>query len=133
MLKEIAGKYYKMGYNCAESTLRAGNDVYDLGLSDHDMKMAAGFGGGLQVGDICGVLSAASCIVSMRYVETKAHDYEKMKPMMQQLVMEFQRRMGSRLCSEIKPVFHTEENKCLDTVLTGAEVIEEFIEKWDKE
>ena len=45
MLKEVAIKYYRMGYNCAESIIRAGNEVYDLGLHDKDMNMTAAFGG----------------------------------------------------------------------------------------
>ena len=75
MLKEVAIKYYRMGYNCAESIIRAGNEVYDLGLHDKDMNMTAAFGGGFQIGDVCGALSGAACVISSRYVETKAHDY----------------------------------------------------------
>ena len=30
MLSETAVKYYHMGYNCAESIIRAGNEVYGL-------------------------------------------------------------------------------------------------------
>ena len=56
MLAETAVKYYHMGYNCAESIIRAGNEVYGLDLHDRDMKMTAAFGGGFQIGDVCGAL-----------------------------------------------------------------------------
>ena len=133
MLKEVAIKYYRMGYNCAESIIRAGNEVYDLGLHDKDMNMTAAFGGGFQIGDVCGALSGAACVISSRYVETKAHDYADMRPLTQKLVIAFQKRMSSRLCAQIKPVFHNKEIKCENTVATAAEVLEHVIMEWDAE
>lgn len=133
MLTEVAIKYYRMGYNCAESIIRAGNEVYDLGLHEKDMKMTAAFGGGLQIGDVCGALTGAACVISARYVETKAHDYADMRPLTQKLVIAFQKRMGSRLCAQIKPVFHDKELKCENTVATAAGVLEQVITDWDKE
>ena len=67
-------------------------------------------------------LSGAACVISSRYVETKAHDYKDMREITQKLVFTFQERMGSRLCSQIKPVFHTKETKCENTVAISAEV-----------
>ena len=72
MLEQLAEKYYNQGYNCAESIVHAGNEAYQLGLSEHDMRMAAAFGAGLQVGDVCGVLAGAGCVLSCLYVETRA-------------------------------------------------------------
>ena len=118
MLAEVAEKYYAQGYNCAESIIRAGNEVYDLHLHDKDMVMTAAFGGGFHIGDVCGALSGAACVVSARYIEHKAHD---------------QKRMGSRLCAQIKPVFHKPELKCHDTVVTAAQVLEEVLQSWDAE
>lgn len=133
MLKETAVKYYRMGYNCAESIIRAGNEVYDLGLHDKDMIMTAAFGGGFQLGDVCGALSGAACVISSRYVEVKAHDCEFLRPLTQKLVIAFQKRMGSRLCAQIKPVFHSKEKKCEQTVEAAASVLEEVIKEWDEE
>ena len=103
MLAETAVKYYHMGYNCAESIIRAGNEVYGLDLHDRDMKMTAAFGGGFQIGDVCGALCGAACVVSARYVETKAHDCSFLRTLTQKLVIAFQNKMGSRLCAKIKP------------------------------
>lgn len=131
MLKEIALQYYEKGYNCAESMLRAGNEYYQLGLHEHDMRMCAAFGGGFQLGDVCGVISGAACVISCRYVESKAHDYKDMREMTQKMVLAFQKRMKSRLCAEIKPLFYSKESKCAPTVAVGAEVLEAFIQEWD--
>ena len=51
MLKDFISKYYfDQNYNCAESILRAGNDYYNLGLHDNDMKLVGCFGAGIQCG-----------------------------------------------------------------------------------
>lgn len=133
MLKEVAVKYYRQGYNCSESILRAGNEVYQLGLHDRDMIMSAAFGGGFQIGDVCGALCGAACVISSRYVETKAHDCEDLRPLTQKLVIAFQKRMGSRQCAQIKPVFHTKELKCENTVAVSAEVLEDVLQHWEQE
>ncbi|MGX8834509.1 C-GCAxxG-C-C family (seleno)protein [Amedibacillus sp. YH-ame6] len=132
MLKEVAIKYYKQGYNCSESILRAGNEVYDLGLHDKDMVMCAAFGAGFQIGDVCGALCGAACVISSRYVEMKAHDCEDLRPLTQKLVIAFQKKLGSRVCTQIKPNFFTPEMRCERTVATGAEVLESVIQEWDE-
>lgn len=133
MFKDCAVKYYRMGYNCAESMIRAGNEYYELGLHDKDMIMTAGFGGGLQIGDVCGALTGAVCLLSSKYVETKAHDCEFLRTLTQKMVIAFQKKMGSRLCAQIKPVYHSKEVKCENTVAAAAEVLEEVIQEWEKE
>ena len=133
MLEEVARKYYKMGYNCAESIIRAGNEVYDLKLHDRDMVMTAAFGGGMQIGDVCGALTGACCVISARYVETKAHDYPEMRKLTQKLVLAFQQDMGSRLCAKVKPVHYSKELKCQNTVGRAAVILERVISEWDAE
>lgn len=133
MFKECAVKYYHQGYNCAESIIRAGNEYYDLGLHDKDMIMTAGFGGGLMIGDVCGALNGAICVLSSKYVETKAHDCDFLRPLIQKMVIAFQKKMGSRVCAKIKPVFHSPERKCENTVAAAAEVLEEVVMEWEKE
>ncbi|MDD3049161.1 MAG: C-GCAxxG-C-C family (seleno)protein [Bacilli bacterium] len=132
MLKEAAIKFYQQGYNCAESILHAGNEVYGLDLHEEDMRMVAAFGGGFQIGDVCGALSGAACVISSKYVENKAHDYVDMRALTQKLVLAFQKRLGSRLCAQIKPTFHSKELKCQNTVAVSAEVLEQVIEEWEE-
>ena len=134
MLGDIAGKYYEMGYNCAESVIHAGNDYYGLGLCEHDMRMTAAFGGGMQVGDVCGALSGAACVVSAKYIEVKAHEQkEELRTIMTRLVKAFQVRLGARTCAKIKSQFYNKNVKCLNTVTTAAEVLERVITEFDEE
>lgn len=133
MFRDIAKKYYEMGYNCAESILRAGNEYYNLGLNDHDMIMVAAFGGGMQVGDICGCITGACCILSSKYVQTKAHDCADLRKLTQRLVIAMQKALGSRHCCEIKVNFFSKEHGCMKTVLASADVIQQVFEEWDNE
>ncbi|MEF9967546.1 MAG: C-GCAxxG-C-C family (seleno)protein [Longicatena sp.] len=132
MLRECAVKYYRQGFNCAESILRAGNEVYDLKLQNKDMIMVAGFGGGLMIGDVCGALIGSIAVLSSKYVESKAHDCDFLRPLTQKMVIAFQKRMGSRVCAQIKPKLHTPELKCENSVAVAAEVLEEVILEWEE-
>lgn len=131
MLKEKAEAYYLQGYNCAECIIRAANDVYQLDLDEAALRMSAGFGAGMQVGDVCGALSGSICVISSRYVETKAHDCTALRPLCQKMVIAFQKRFSSRQCAKIKPMFFSKETRCLNTVSTAAQVLEEVLQEWD--
>ena len=56
ILEENVKKYYQSGYNCSETLLHACNETYQLDISEEDMKMMAGFGGGMFIGSTCGAL-----------------------------------------------------------------------------
>ena len=134
MLKEKAKYYYEQGYNCAEAIVHAGNDYYDLGLHEHDMRMVAGFGAGVQCGDVCGALLGSSAIISAKYIEVKAHNQPvELRKITTKLVKRFQDDMGSRLCAKVKSKFFNNEERCLNTVEASAQILEEVIKEWEKE
>ena len=134
MLKDEVKKYYLMGYNCSESLLHGGNDYYHLGLHDHDMKMVAAFGAGMQCGDICGALVGSACVISSKYIETKAHDQPvELRQLTNKLILAFKKRFGSKTCAQIKPNFFEPEIRCQNTVMYAAEVLESVIDEWDKQ
>lgn len=134
MLRDVAKKYYDMDYNCAEAIVHAGNEYYGLGLCDHDMRMAAAFGAGLQVGDVCGALTGSACVISAKYIENRAHEQKKeLHDVTLKLVREFQQKLGSRLCAKVKAVHFSKEVRCLNTVLLAADVLEQVIREFDAE
>ena len=60
-LEATVKKYYEVSYyNCSETIIHAGNEYYQLGLQEEDMKMLAGFGSGMYCGTTCGTLIAAA-------------------------------------------------------------------------
>ena len=56
--KEIALEYHKRGYNCSQSVLAALSKYYKLS-EDKVLAIAAGFGGGLRSGEVCGAISGS--------------------------------------------------------------------------
>lgn len=133
MLKDYMEKYYFDGnYNCAETILRAANDCYGLELSEKEMKLVAGYGGGMQTGNVCGALVAAIGVFSLRYVETKAHESAEITPAVQLLTRRFKEAFGgSTLCRDIKPVYFNKEDRCYHTVLKACEVIDQVIDEFE--
>ena len=104
MLKDLYEKYYyDMNYHCAETLIRAANEYYDLGLHDRDMIAFGGFGAGIQTGNTCGAILSAVAVLSVKYVEKKAHESKDIKPVTTALIQEFNRKYGSVLCKDIKP------------------------------
>ena len=132
MLKEKTSFYYKNGYNCAESLLRGANDAYALGLDENALKVIAGFGGGMQTGDVCGALAGCIAVISSRCVQTKAHDTPSLKPMIQQFIQRFEQEFRSIRCHAIKPLHFHPQQRCLHTVFVASDLLEAFIREWDE-
>lgn len=134
MLKDCLAAYYFDGnYNCAESVLRAGNEYYSLGLHDRDMIMVAAYGAGIQTGSTCGAILGAAAILSMKYVEAKAHESEDIKPIVTLLLDKVQTRFQSLLCSDIKPQMFVEGKRCAATCEALCDILEEVIAEYEKE
>lgn len=128
MLEEIAVKYYKQGYNCAETIFMAGIEAYHLDIDPKSVTMMSAFGGGLQCGDLCGCLTGAAAVLGIKYVQTKAHDFSDLRPYTQTLMREFEKVLGARKCVDIKPRLYSKEIKCLNTVRAGAIALENTIQ-----
>lgn len=134
MLKDLLSKYYFDGnYNCAETIIRAGNEYYNLGLHDRDMIMMGAFGAGIQTGNTCGAVLSAASILSMKYVEAKAHESRDIKPVVTMMMRKFKEAYGSTLCRDIKPQSFKPEYRCQKTIETACDILEKVIEDYDKE
>ena len=134
MLKDLLPKYYFEGnYNCAETIIRAGNDYYGLELHDRDMIMMGAYGAGIQCGNTCGAVLAAAAILSMKYVEAKAHESTDIKPVTMKLMREFRDEYGSTLCKDIKPQSFKPEYRCQKTIETACDILEKVIAEYDEE
>ena len=132
MLKDMYQKYYfEQNYNCAESLLRAANDYYELGLHDRDMIMVGAYGAGIQCGNTCGAVLAAAAVLSMKYVEAKAHESTDIKPVTTELIRKFIMKYGSTLCKDIKPQSFKPEYRCKMTVEAACDILEETIAEYE--
>ena len=111
-LSEVIEKYYvNQNYNCAETLLHAANEYYDLQISEADMKMMAGFGGGMFVGSTCGAMVGCIAALSKMVIHTKAHEE----------------------CVELKPKYNTTAKRCLPTCLMAGQALEKTLEEIKKE
>lgn len=132
MLKDEIKKYYfEQNYNCAETIIRAGNDYYNLGLHDHDMKMVGAYGAGIQCGNTCGAVLSAASILSMKYIEEKAHESADIKEVGTNLIRKFNMKYGSTLCKDIKAQSFKPEYRCQMTVETACDILEEVIAEYE--
>ena len=135
MLRDCAEKYLSDWsgdhvYNCAEVTLRACNDCYELGLEEKALKMAAGFGGGMFTGDTCGVITGGIAALSVIYGNAEApygNDTlkEKVKKYQEMAKDEF----TSLDCSVIKETEAIREHGCAHTVKRACDILESIIGK----
>lgn len=133
MLKDTYEKYYyDQNYNCAETMIRAANEYYDLKLHDRDMIMLGGYGAGMQTGNTCGAVLAAVSVLSMKYVEKKAHESTDIKPVTTALVSKFNKQYGSILCKDIKPQSFDPKFRCRKTIETACDILEQVIAEYEE-
>lgn len=133
MLKDFFEKYYyEQNYNCAETMIRAANEYYDLKLHDRDMIMLGGYGAGIQTGNTCGAILAAVSVLSMKYVEQKAHESKDIRPVTTELIRRFNMKYGSILCKDIKPQSFEPGVRCKKTIEAACDILEEVLADYGK-
>ncbi|AGF54257.1 MULTISPECIES: C-GCAxxG-C-C family (seleno)protein [Clostridium] len=130
MLKEMVKKYREEKYdlNCAESIIYAANEEYDLNLSNETLKVMSGFGGGMGIGHICGVITASVGVIGVMFTEISGHKSPRVKEMTQEFINNLQDKLGYIKCDDLKKEY-TNVKKCTLMIETGAEILEEIILK----
>lgn len=115
--------------NCAEKILYAANREYNLGLDKSALKLAAGFGGGMAIGDKCGAITASIMVLGKIFVKNNAHESEKIKALTKELFDRYKEEMGSIDCEALKEQYRTEELKCKNIIVKAAEILEDIIQR----
>ncbi len=127
MLKDKAYKYFiETDHNCAESALMAIDEEYGLGLKPEDFHLVSGFGGGMGCEKLCGVLTGCMAACGRINVTDRAHATEGFKELCAGLVRAFEEHLGSSVCSELKPMYRSDEFRCLKVVELGLEAFEAY-------
>jgi C_GCAxxG_C_C family probable redox protein len=129
MLKELIQEGYgvKEDLNCAETILYAANQVYHLNLNSDSLKLAAAFGAGMGIESVCGVLAGSLMVLGRLFIKETAHQHPEIKELSKELFDTFQKEMGDILCKPLKDNYRTEEKKCREVILKGAEVLDKII------
>ena len=130
-LEEYVRYYYvERHYNCSEALIQAANDYYGLHITEDDMRMFGGFGGGMYSGIVCGtVVSIVATLSKMIVKESARKEGATVRPVIASTIRDFKEYLGGLSCPELKPKYYNKEDSCLKTVLLAAEVLERSVEK----
>lgn len=128
LLRDKVKKYYlDEERNCAESMLLAANEEYSIGLTDSEIEMMRGFGGGLGYGLICGAISgsvaALSKLICCKVDKDTSHDITC------GFVGEVEKRFENTNCAVLTPVHKKEDIRCYELLLQIADILEDTIAK----
>ncbi len=129
MIKELIEQGYgeQQDFNCAEKILYGANEAYQLGLDKRALRLSAGFGGGMGIGSVCGVLTASVMVLSCLFVADRAHESVRIKTLTQELFQSYRKEMGEIDCKPLQTRYRTEEVKCRIVIAKAAEILDRII------
>ena len=135
MLTDKVMKYYSEDndLNCAESMIYGANDEYDLKLSEDALKTMSAFGGGMAVESVCGALTGAVAALGIMFTGDKSVEKDRRKEIIENFYKSFEEKLGTDNCEELKEKYKDEVEGCLKVVELSAEVLEEIVDKYNKE
>jgi len=85
------------------------------------------------VESVCGVITGSLMVLGYMFVNDHSHQSPEMKEVYKELFARFENQLGDVHCKPLKDRYHTEEKKCYDIVLKGAEILDTIIaEERDK-
>lgn len=101
--KQIAEEFMK-GYDCSQVVLK--NFADRLGISEDEAnRVAAGFGGGMMLGSVCGAYTGALMAVGLKYGHTNPDGLMQQKDIMlgkmAQLKEKFEAEFGTVECKKL--------------------------------
>lgn len=119
--------------NCCERILYGANEAYGLGLSDSSLRVSAPFGGGMGIGSICGAVTGALMVLSLKYCTGT----EKQAPLKDEITIPFlgrvRAKMGGLTCRYYKPRYATlEPFNCDAVIFSIAQALDETIADLDR-
>lgn len=129
MLIDTCKKYYDVRYNlnCAECILYAANEEYSMGIAPEDLKLAAGFGGGMAVEGTCGALTGAIMVLGRLFVSVKAHESDRIKLLTRELIERTYKKLGTINCRELKARYRDDEKRCTVIINTVSEILDDIV------
>ena len=117
-------------YNCAEAILRGANDYYGLGLNQKALKMIAPFGGGMNTGNTCGILTGGLAVIGVLFAEDMPSKKSKLKEVTHHWITAFENEFKNTNCKLIKEFNQIGNEGCANLILKGADILEGIVEKY---
>lgn len=132
MLKELieSGFGDEENYNCAERIIYGANKAYGLGFDKETLKLFAGYGGGMGVGEMCGAITSSVAVISHFFVKDHANEgnYD-IKPLLIEFIKRYINHMDCHncTCSRLKELYRNPVDKCSKVIAGAATVLDEFL------
>lgn len=120
-------------YNCAEKIVYGANQAYNLELDPSQLKLSAGFGGGMGIETTCGALAGGVMILSHFFVKERAHESNLIKTVSQEFFADYLREMGAIDCARLKEKYRTPETKCRNVIVAAAKALDRIIARHRKQ
>ena len=92
-MRDMSINYYRRGYNCSQSILKAAELVYDFKVPEQSFNMCKGIGSGFGAGNMCCGLVGGIMVFGMMFDEVVT------KRMRIRLLDLFQQKYGSIQCA----------------------------------
>lgn len=133
-MKEKASDYYKQGYSCSESVVKA---AIDAGLCDESLLcIASSFSGGMASGCLCGAIAGAQMVIGHNYGKKNAKENQELaRAMAKEFIDEFKKNHKATCCRVLTTglEFGSAERKqnCTALVAECSEILEKLIKSKD--
>lgn len=127
-MENKALNYYRNGFNCAQSVLKACNEELNLTENENELlKAAMGLGTGMFVGETCGAVTGAIMALSLKLGSSEASDRENMRKVFKQIKIfetNFKEKNCTMNCKELKTVYKID---CEKVIKDSAEQVKKQI------
>ena len=91
MTEEMIKEEFMKGYDCSQVVLRAFSDKLRLTV-DEANRVSACFGGGMMMGEVCGVVTGALMVLGLKYGHSKEENLLEQKEIMAEKSGEFREK-----------------------------------------
>lgn len=132
--RNIAGNYFKEGYNCAESIFLTYRQLLEPELDPSLVRLMTGFGGGLgESGCMCGALTGSITALNMiKGRTTNQTSRNEAYQLAKDFTDKFTEKYGATCCRALNPYpFETKEHltNCLKITGNTSKMLAEFLEE----
>lgn len=136
-----AGRLFMEGKSCSQAVFTA--YAPSFGMTEAEaLRLAAGFGGGMHAGSVCGAATGAVLALGLAYAgEDCASDRKTVMGAVEAFHARFRERVGATDCPDIlgcdvrtaegiafNRANNLREQRCLGVVRTAAEILEELLD-----
>lgn len=129
-MKKNAVNYYKQGYSCSESIIKA---AIDEGLCEKNLlAVASAFSGGMSSGCLCGAVAGAQMVLGSNFgKENSKNNEETARAMAKEFIDEFKTKRKATCCRILTAGFEQgsveRKQNCANIVAECSEILGKLI------